>query len=343
MKKRKRKNNIIFSVLIIALLAGVLWTASLAADYRSGSLKTDSVTITVPDGAGTADIARSLKSQGVISHSVFFRFMSRVKGFDGKYRTGEFEIRKGNGYLQLFAQLTTPSAYHNGWLTIPEGYTLKKIAAAVSSAGLASQQAFTEALNQDYDFDFLPAKKRNNYLEGYLFPDTYNFTKDMTPQDMIRAMLKRFDAVFTQQYRQRAQAMGLSMDEVVILASMIEAEAGSDADRAKVSSVFHNRLASSDKPYLESCATVQYILGKRKNVLSVSDTKINSPYNTYINKGLPIGPICSPGEASIKAALYPEQTDYYYFQSDANGKLYYAETFDAHERIRRQLQDQISP
>lgn len=128
------------------------------------------------------------------------------------------------------------------------------------------------------------------------------------------------------------------MDEIVTLASIIEAEAGSDADRPLVSSVFHNRLSSTTYPYLESCATVQYILGERKPILSNSDIQIDSPYNTYINEGLPIGPICSPGKASIEAALYPADTDYYFFQSDADGKIYYSETYDEHEQIMNEIQ-----
>ena len=129
-----------------------------------------------------------------------------------------------------------------------------------------------------------------------------------------------------------------SVDDIVTLASVIEAEAGSDADRPLVSSVFHNRLDSSTYPYLESCATVQYILGERKPILSNSDIQIKSPYNTYINKGLPVGPICSPGKASLEAALRPADTDYYFFQSDASGKLYYSKTLAEHERKKNEIQ-----
>ena len=151
-------------------------------------------------------------------------------------------------------------------------------------------------------------------------------------------MLNRFEQIFTDDYKAAAKRAGYSVDEIVTLASVIEGEAGSDADRPLVSSVFHNRLNSATYPYLESCATVQYILGERKPILSNSDIRIQSPYNTYINKGLPLGPICGPGKASIEAALYPSDTDYYFFQSDAAGKLYYSKTLAEHERKKNEIQ-----
>ena len=123
----------------------------------------------------------------------------------------------------------------------------------------------------------------------------------------------------------------MTIDEVITLASIIEREAAGDEDRGKVSSVFHNRLDSKELPYLQSCATVQYILQERKSVLSIADTKIDSPYNTYLYKGLPPGPIAAPGLASIKAALYPEDTDYYYFVVNADGKHLFAKTLKEHE------------
>lgn len=338
MKAKKRRSVLILSVIAAAALIVSVWLATVVGDFLRGSMHPDSTVITIPDGARAADIASILDENGIIRYPGLFRLVSRIIGVDGKYRYGEFEIKKGSGYLKLIKQLTHQSNYRNGWLTIPEGYTIKQIASEVERLGLASKQEFMAALDKEYPFDFLPLKKRDNYLEGYLFPDTYNFTSDMAPEDMIYIMLQRFDTIFSDAYRKRAKELGMSIDEVVILASMIEAEAGSDTDRPKVSSVFHNRLKSSETPYLESCATVQYILGTRKPILSTSDTQINSPYNTYINKGLPIGPICNPGEASIKAALYPENTNYYYFQSDANGKIYYAKTYEEHERIRRQIQ-----
>ena len=336
-KYNKRKTVILAAFLVIVLFVG-MWAIALAGDYQAGTLREENIIISIPQGAGTREVAELLQSNEVIGHSVFFRVVSHLNGSDGKYRSGDFEIQRGSGYVELMKQLTSTPDAQKGRLTIPEGYTIREIAAAAEKAGLCSEQEFLEAAGEEYSFDFLPESKRDNYLEGYLFPDTYHFNDITTPQDMIRMMLRRFDEVFGSTLKTRAQQTGMSMDETVILASMIEAEAGSDEDRTLVSSVFHNRLDSDSKQYLESCATVQYILGEKKPILSIADTQIKSPYNTYLNKGLPVGPICNPGEASIKAALYPEDTNYYYFQSDENGKIYYSETYEEHENLRQQIQ-----
>ena len=142
-------------------------------------------------------------------------------------------------------------------------------------------------------------------------------------------MLMQFEKHYAP-YAERAEEMGMTMDEVITLASVIEREAQGDYDRKLVSSVFHNRLKSTDYPYLQSCATVQYVLKERKAVLSVADTKIDSPYNTYINKGLPIGPIASPGEKSIEAALYPEESEYLFFVLGSDGKHHFSKTYSEH-------------
>ena len=148
-------------------------------------------------------------------------------------------------------------------------------------------------------------------------------------------MLARFDEVYHQAYRERAKALSMTDHELITLASIIEREAMGDADRELVAGVFHNRLKSTTYPYLESCATVQYILKERKPVLTVADTKIDSPYNTYRNPGLPSGPIASPGEAAIRAALYPAETDYLFFVLDSTGTHRFASTYAEHQENMR--------
>ena len=155
------------------------------------------------------------------------------------------------------------------------------------------------------------AQKGKNHLEGYLFPSTYQVAPKADEEQIITTMLNQFDTVFTDEYKARAKKLGYTENQIIIIASIIEKEAQVDEDRPKIASVIYNRL--DDGMNLQMCSTVQYILGKAKPVLSVADTKIDSPYNTYIHSGLPKGPICSPGEASIKAALYPAKTDYMYF------------------------------
>ncbi len=338
-KKTKQKSNIMPMILAVISIALLVWGISTAGDILFGSLQADSVKITIGQNPDSASVARILKKNGVIKNEFLFTLLSKMKGADEKYYADEFEIRKGVGYNDIINGLTYTGRYRTTNITIPEGATLKEIAAIVADTGYISEAEFGKALESEYDYEFLAGIERENPLEGYLFPDTYNISNTMTGEDIIKVMLDRFDEIYTDEYEGRAKQLGYSMDEIVTLASVIEAEAGSDTDRPLVSSVFHNRLDSKTYPYLESCATVQYILGEEKPILSASDTKIKSPYNTYINKGLPVGPICSPGKASIEAALYPKDTDYYFFQSDANGKIYYSKTLSEHESKRQQIQN----
>ena len=188
---------------------------------------------------------------------------------------------------------------------------------------------FMEAAEKDYGTEFeknIP--ERNNRLEGYLFPETYEFYATDSAETIIKKMLGGFDYIWTDEYDRRCAELSMSVDDVVILASIIEREAGSIAEMKKVSSVFHNRLKIGMA--LQSYATVQYILPERKDVLSVSDTKIDSPYNTYLYPGLPEGPIANPGRAAVEAALYPEDTEYYYFKVNDDGVTVFSENLTEH-------------
>lgn len=336
--KRKRKSALIPMILAVVAVVLIVQAIFMAGDVLFGSLDQESVTITIGENPDSHSVAQTLKENNVIKYPWLFELMSNIKGADSKYYSDEFEIHKGSGYNLLINGLTYADRYRTTDITIPEGSTLKEITNIVAETGYITAEDFTAALGESYDYDFLQDIDRENPLEGYLFPDTYNISNQMSGSDIVKLMLDRFEQIFTDDYRAAAQEAGYSMDEIVTLASIIEAEAGSDADRPLVSSVFHNRLSSTTYPYLESCATVQYILGERKPILSNSDIQIDSPYNTYINEGLPIGPICSPGKASIEAALYPADTDYYFFQSDADGKIYYSETYDEHEQIMNEIQ-----
>ena len=259
--------------------------------------------------------------------------MSKLSGYDGKYKEGTFNVRADMGYGQLFEKLSgVPDSAGDIKITIPEGYEFRQIADILEKNGLIDREKFYEtAQNYDFGYSFLEnLPERENRLEGYLFPDTYMFNSDSTEESILEAMLARFNDVVTDEYKSRAEELGMTLDEVIILASVIEREAQGNIDRDNVASVFHNRLKSDTYPFLESCATVQYILEERKPVLSIADTKIDSPYNTYINPGLPIGPIASPGEKSIKSALYPADTNYLFFVLDSTGVHRFAETYDEH-------------
>ena len=292
--------------------------------------------VTVPSGASTAMIASELAKQGVIRYPTFFRIASKLGGHDATYKQGTFAIEAHAGYRAIFDILSNPAKGHANSIsvTIPEGLEFRQIAERLSETGLVNKDAFYQAAaSGEFDYDFLrQLPQRENRLEGYLFPDTYSFVKGSdTEKTIINTMLARFEeVVYTEKNIMRAKELGMTMDEVVTLASIIEREALGDSDRKDVSSVFHNRLKSREFPYLQSCATVQYVLKERKAVLSEADTKIDSPYNTYRYKGLPVGPIASPGAASVEAALYPNKTEYLFFSLASDGVHHFSKTYEEH-------------
>lgn len=331
-RKRKNKRIALKMILAVFVVAIVVAGGYLYADYMPGG-QSGEVVITIPEGAGTAQIAKILNKDGLVNSKAFYRLMSKVRGIDGKYNFGKFKLSKNAGYEDIFKALTQSGQNVDAVkVTIPEGYEIYKIADTLAEKGLIDKDKFYYLIDYgDFDYDFVKdIPERDNRLEGYLFPSTYEFA----PGDeygIINEMLAQFDKMYAK-YRDRAEEMNMTMDEAVTLASIIEREALGDEDRKLVSSVFHNRLDSADYPYLQSCATVQYVLKERKPVLSVEDTKIDSPYNTYINKGLPVGPIASPGEKSIEAALYPENTDYLFFVLGSDNKHHFSKTYEEHKQ-----------
>ncbi len=219
-------------------------------------------------------------------------------------------------------------------VTIPEGFELKQIAARLEEKGLVQADKFLEVASTTiFDYPFLVDSPAGvNHLEGYLFPATYQIAESASEKEIMFMMLNAFNRVFKEEYYGRAEELGMNVNELMTLASIVEREAKLDEERSTIASVFHNRL-KRNKP-LESCATIQFALGERKQRLLYKDLEIKSPYNTYKNPGLPPGPISSVGEKSIIAALYPEDTDYLYFRTTAknDGSHHFSKTFDEHQR-----------
>ena len=327
--KKKNRSLLLRSLLAVVLVAAVMFGGYVFADILPHKAE-GTVVITIPQGAGTSSIARELKNNNLIHSEFSYKVISRLFGMDKKYNYGKFELKKSGGYAEIFKILSAPgNVIESVRVTVPEGYEVYKLADLLEEKGLIDKDKFFYLIdNGNFEYDFVKNIPEREYrLEGYLFPDTYDFV----PNDeygIINEMLKRFEEFYLK-YESQISSSGYSMDEIITLASIIEREAGS-ADKYMVSSVFHNRLKSNDYPYLQSCATVQYVLRERKPVLSIDDTKIDSPYNTYINKGLPVGPIASPGEKSIEAALNPAQTNYYFFVLGSDGEHHFSTTFNEH-------------
>ncbi len=298
------------------------------------------VMVNIPQGSSVRDISRILKDEGVIKHPLIFRVYEKL-GADNVFQQGGHRVGKAQSYGGIIKKLTSApevGVYETVSVLIPEGYEARMIAQKLAELGLVDEKRFMEELDGgSFDFDFVDKIQRSeNRLEGYLFPATYELIVGESEHDIINRMLNAFEARIVPLYE--AADTNLTLDQIVTMASIVEREAANDSERGKVASVFYNRL-KKDMPF-GSCATVQYIIKERKDVLSNSDTKIKSPYNTYINKGLPVGPIASPGESSVKAALYPEDTDYLYFAARADGsENVFTRTGEEHLETVRQLQN----
>ncbi len=331
--KRKKRRKRIFICSVAAVLAvAIIGTAGFEIFSDVVGLGGDDklYVVDVPAGAGASTVANLLANRGVIKFAPLFRVYA---GNRYMFQQGRHSVSSSMSYrelLQTFASYADGGVGDQVEVLIPEGSEAKQIAQILEDAGLVTAEEFMNEVNYGtFDYSFLTGLTRTeNRLEGYLYPATYQIFPGTSAHDIVSMMLDAFSSKVMPVYN--ASNTRDSVDYVITLASVIEREAASEAEMPIVSSVFNNRLYEGRK--LESCATVQYILGERKPVLSEADTKIDSPYNTYIHEGLPVGPISSPGLAAVKAALYPEATPYMYFVAASDGsKNYFSVTYEEHK------------
>jgi len=332
-RKKKKKNGLSKLILLILVVAVVISVRNVLSEYGGINIK-EEIEIEIPDGYGTSKIADLLEQNDIIKYPLVFKKAAQMSGYDKKMRSGTFVFTDGMSYKDIMVMLSSKGEGVAVKVTIPEGYEISQIAKKLEQAEVVTENEFYEALDFEYDYRFLEdIGERELKLEGYLFPDTYNFKKGESAENVIKAMLDNFDKHFKDEYYDRAAELDMTVDEIVTLASIIERETNRPDERKKVAGVFYNRL--EDRMRLQSCATVQYALKERKAVLSLEDTKIESPYNTYINYGLPIGPIASPGASCIEAALYPEETDALYFVLDSAGNHVFSKTHEEHVEAKK--------
>lgn len=339
-KTRRSGSLLVYAVVALAVCV-FIWGFSLAEDMLGIFGSKDKVTLVdIPGGTSMSGIAQILKDEGIIRHPVFLRVFERLGG-DHTFQKGGHNFHNGQSYASIIKKLTDkPDVAYDETVTvlIPEGFEAWQIAKAFAKSAGADEKEFLRLLDQgDFDFSFVKdIERRENRLEGYLFPATYEVYMGESEYDIICRMLKAFQDNILPEYNKSGTEY--SLDEIVTMASIVEREAANEGELGRVASVFYNRL-KMDMAF-GSCATVQYIIKERKAVLSNSDIKIKSDYNTYINKGLPIGPIASPGIAAVRAALYPEDTDYLYFAARADGsENVFSRTNEEHLRIVKQLQN----
>ena len=266
-------------------------------------------------------LADIMFDNGLIKYKQLFKLYCRFSHADRKVGAGSYTLNTKYDYRAIvYASMPGSETRVEVSVTIPEGYTLKKIFALLEEKEVCSAEKLWEtAASYDFEseYDFLtdiPSKGDQYRLEGFLFPDTYFFYTEDNPVRVIEKFLDNFGNKFNDVYRERAAERGYDLRDVVIIASMIEREASShEGERDQIASVIYNRISSSNFPFLQVDATIVYGMARNGDEDKKLDTAYESPYNTYLHEGLPPGPICNPGEASLRAALYPESTNYYYY------------------------------
>lgn len=334
-RRRKKRSGLsgaaiyaIFVIGVSALLACIGWVAANDVLALNKPEKTATITITNDDSFG--DVAEKLKDEGLIEYKFLFNLFATFTRSKDDVVAGTFTLNTDMDYRALLSGMSANSATRaTVTVTIPEGYTVDQIFTLLEEKGVASVEDLQDmAANHDYAFSFLQDLELGDYhrLEGYLYPDTYEFTTPQNSLYVINKMLVRFDEQFTDAMRQEVADSGRTIHEIITIASMIEKETDGN-DRADIASVIYNRLnnpSGGTQGYLQIDATLAYINGGK--VPTEADKSIDSPYNTYLYKGLPAGPISNPGLESIKAAMNPNSTSYYYYALGDDGVHHFFKT-----------------
>ncbi|URZ00850.1 endolytic transglycosylase MltG [Clostridium felsineum] len=330
------KNKIYISLFLVIVLIGA------AAIYFKHSMdypfkvKND-VSFYVKNGDNLNSVTNRLASNNIIKSKVFLKAYIKYNKVPGDIKPGLYSIKKGES-MKKFLQDIAQGNFSNDYVkvTIPEGYDVDEIASLFDKKGLIKKDDFINACKNYNIPSYIKNDNARKYkVEGYLFPDTYEFKKGTKGEDLINTMIKRFNEVIKEAEKNTNKSAS-DIDQTIIMASIIEREAEIDKDRPVIASVFFNRLKIKMK--LQSCATVEYALGHHKNKLSNEDLKIKSNYNTYLVDGMPEGPICSPGKASIEAALNPANTNYIYFVSNNDRTHSFTNNYQEFLKIKKKTQ-----
>ncbi len=356
------------AILLIISAALVFWLGTAVFTYvkgnyfdPAGSDHSSVQTIQIKTGSSLSKIASTLYDAGIIRNKFVFQMYADFNDKGSSMQAGTYKLSPAMTMDEIIAVLEAGDGGRKTVrVTLTEGMTIEDMATTLVQKGVLDTAEKAEFLKlckepaafNDYDFISAfsageSAKQRRYILEGYLFPDTYEVYLDAKPEDIIKKLLNRFDQIFTIGYSEKAQELGMTTDQVMTLASMIEWE-GLPQDFKKISAVFHNRLDKDIDMPLQSGATLRYITGQKKLSYTDQEHAIDSPYNTDSNKGLPLGPVCNPGKQAIEAALYPDEQHvadkYLYFCNKApdSGELAFAKTLDEHHANVKAFEDAVA-
>jgi UPF0755 protein len=327
--------GLLFSTFVICVslvLASVAWMATV--DILGFASDDEFVSVTVPPGFTMEGITDMLYDAGLIRYRGLFNIYADYSSAEEKISEGSYILNKNFDYRALVQGMTARAGVRvETTVTIPEGMTLAQIFILLDNAGVCpASELWHTATYHDFNFPFLDSRTLGNRLrlEGFLFPETYNFYLDSTPVQAIIRMLREFNRRFTEEHIERAEEMGRSVHDIITIASMIEREAGSDEERSRIAAVIYNRLGNDAFPRLEIDATIHYAIAGTSIPFS---TTLEHEYNTYVHEGLPPGPIASPGMQSILAALYPDTTNEYYYALNRQGTHNFFRNYNDHVRF----------
>jgi len=345
-EKRSRFKIALWTLLVIVLLiggtvGGALWYINRGLQPMP-ALDTE-VELTIAKGTSSGQIASMLEEKGLIRNETIFKYYLMYKNEGSRFQAGVYRMKPGMTLDEMIAKLNVGDTVKEEMIrfTVPEGLTVSQLADKLSGDNIVNRDTFLglvdsgEGLNSSRIADIPADAKLKHKLEGYLFPETYELKKGSTEKDMVNRMLEELErrlASLPDDWEQKLQERGISFHEMMTIASLIEREVVVDEERPLVASVIYNRLAKKQK--LQIDATVQYLFDKQKERLLNKDLKIESPYNTYLHEGLPPGPIANPGLASIEAAIYPAQSNYYFYvtKKDGSQSHLFAETYAQHKK-----------
>lgn len=336
-RKRKKKSGCAGALLYLIIIFGVSIILSMILLFSANDVfafikENRAVTITVQQPTTVSELSKTLDKEGVVNYGILFKFFIQITGKDGDVAAGDYSLNPSMDYGAIARYLVNPNSTTTTIrITIPEGYTVAQIRALLLDKEVCSEEELDKALfSYKYKWDFLSKMTPSrNWLEGYLFPDTYEFYRGEDAVQVINKMLNNFNEKYDVKITEGAQERERSMHEIVTIASMVEREAQKKEEFPKIAGVIYNRLKSD--MYLQIDATIQYAVG-HKEKLSNADLEIDSMYNSYKYKGLPPGPIASPGYIALDAAAHPQSHGYYYYVAMPDGSHLFAKTLAAHNR-----------
>ncbi|MDD3852546.1 MAG: endolytic transglycosylase MltG [Syntrophomonadaceae bacterium] len=336
-EKPKKRASLFIVVLLLAIIAGSGWQLFNSQFQPVDASDKTYQDVVIPANSTARQIAEILHENSLIHSQRAFLSYCKKQKLDGSLMAGHYRFSRSQPLAEIASAIAAGKVVTISF-TIPEGFTVRQIGDLLVEKNIVTRESWDQAVTAKYDYMFLkglpPGEKG---LEGFLFPDTYYISEDISASRIIDAMLSQFDLLWQQEFAALAKSRGQSINEIVTIASLIEGEARVGSERSIISGVIYNRLQRD--MLLQIDATILYCLPKHQEVIYYRDLEVDSPYNTYRYPGLPPGPITNPGKESIKAALKPDKHSYLFYVSRGDGSHHFTETYAQHLAAKRQYID----